>query len=125
MADLIVGARYADPGGNSSAGECYVVFGKADGTAIELSAVAEGTGGFVINGTDSYDNSGWSVSSAGDVNGDGLADLFVGAPYAGESYVVFGKTGGAAVELSVVAGGTDGFVINGIDPNDFSGRNMM
>jgi hypothetical protein len=48
------------------------------------------------------DFSGWSVSSAGDVNGDGLDDLIVGAMYAkyanqgnivmsGKSYVVFGK----------------------------------
>ena len=39
--------------------------------------------------------SGSSVSGAGDVNGDGLADVIIGAPYAnvgaGESYVVFGQ----------------------------------
>ncbi len=97
LADLIVGAHYADPGGDSYAGESYVVFGKADGTAVELSTVASGTGGFVINGIDPSDFSGLSVSAAGDVNGDGLADLIVGAhcadpdgdSAAGESYVVF------------------------------------
>jgi hypothetical protein len=52
-------------------------------TAIELSAVASGTGGFVINGIDVSDLSGYSVSGAGDVNGDGLADLIVGAYRAG------------------------------------------
>ena len=47
------------------------------------------------------DQAGCSVSSAGDVNGDGFDDLIVGAPYgddggsdAGEAYVVFGKAGG-------------------------------
>ncbi|MEF8732022.1 MAG: integrin alpha [Candidatus Accumulibacter meliphilus] len=58
--------------------------------------------------------------AAGDINGDGLADLIVGAPgsdpaaeAAGRSYVVFGKTGAGAVDLSAIAHGIGGFVING------------
>ncbi|MFM7268184.1 MAG: integrin alpha, partial [Cyanobium sp.] len=47
--------------------------------AIDLSDIAGGTGGFVINGQSAFDYSGFSVASAGDVNGDGLADLIVGA----------------------------------------------
>ena len=62
---------------------------------IELSDIAAGTGGFVIDGIDPDDHSGHSVSGAGDVNGDGLADLIVGARRAdpggnsdaGESYL--------------------------------------
>ncbi len=67
---------------------------------VELADVAAGTGGFVINGIDPGDGSGVSVSGAGDVNGDGLADLIVGAThanpggniFAGQSYVVFGPS---------------------------------
>ena len=33
--DLIVSGDWADPGGKLYAGESYVVFGKADGTAVE------------------------------------------------------------------------------------------
>jgi hypothetical protein len=52
---------------------CTAIFGKTDSAVINLSAI--GTGGFVING-ESVDNwSGYSVSNAGDVNGDGLDDL--------------------------------------------------
>jgi hypothetical protein len=72
-----------------------------DTNAIELSAIAAGTGGFVINGESEGDWSGYSVSNAGDVNGDGVDDLIVGAYRAdpsgkisaGKSYVVFGKQG--------------------------------
>jgi hypothetical protein len=63
---------------------------------------------------DVYDWSGVSVSSAGDINGDGLDDLIIGAQYAtpsgksnaGKSYVVFGKTDSTAIKLSTIASGT-------------------
>jgi|GEM_PF-6648293 len=63
---------------------------------VELSSL-NGANGFALNGITTGDQSGISVSGAGDVNGDGLADLIVGADYAdpngdrsGQSYVVFG-----------------------------------
>jgi hypothetical protein len=132
LADLIVGAYGSDPAAGSYAGRSYVVFGQTGGSGVDLSAVAAGIGGFVINGQCAGDFSGSSVSSAGDVNGDGLADLIVGADssdpaagiYAGRSYVVFGKTDGSAVNLSAVAAGGGGFVINGQCAYDASGRSV-
>ncbi len=132
--DLIIGAETASPGGNDFAGESYVVFGKAGGfgTSLDLSSL-DGSNGFVINGIDVDDSSGNSVSSAGDVNGDGFDDLIIGArrafpggnDFAGESYVVFGKAGGfgASLELSSL-NGSNGFVIRGIDLNDSSGQSV-
>ncbi len=128
LADLIVGAFGADPGGDSSAGESYVVFGKASTTTVELANL--GAGGFRIDGIDVSDRSGTSVSGAGDVNGDGLADLIVGASgadsggdsNAGESYVVFGKAGTTPVDLANLGAG--GFRIDGIDANDRSGYSV-
>ncbi|MDB9527895.1 integrin alpha [Oscillatoria sp. CS-180] len=130
--DLIIGADWADPNGNSGAGESYVVFGSSGGFGInfELSAL-NGSNGFIINGIDSGDYSGRTVSGAGDINGDGLDDLIIGArradpngiPLAGESYVVFGSTDGFGVSLELSAlDGSNGFVINGADRGDFSGR---
>jgi hypothetical protein len=116
LADLIVGGFDAD--------ESTVVFGKKDSASVELSAV--GTGGFVINGAASNDKSGYSVSGAGDVNGDGFDDLIIGAyaaqSHKGESTVVFGKADNTAVNLSAI--GTGGFVINGAASNDKSGYSV-
>ncbi|MFW9264513.1 cadherin-like domain-containing protein, partial [Nostoc sp. CALU 546] len=97
--DLIIGALRADPNGQSAAGSSYVVFGSNSGfdAQFNLSSL-DGSNGFVINGIAAFDLSGSSVSSAGDINGDGFDDLIIGAigadpngqNIAGSSYVVFG-----------------------------------
>lgn len=135
--DLIVGALRGSPGGRNEAGESYVVFGRTTGfpAEFELSSLATGdsSSGFVLNGVDADDRSGTRVSAAGDINGDGVADLIISATRAdpggrvnaGESYVVFGRATGfpAELELSSLSSGdgTTGFVLNGIDSGDFSG----
>jgi Ca2+-binding RTX toxin-like protein len=125
FADIIIGAPYADPHGTDS-GASYVVFGKASGFAanIDLSAL-DGTTGFKLSGAAADDRSGRSVSSAGDVNGDGFADLIVGAWNADASYVVFGKASGFAdnIDLSSLDGAT-GFKLSGAAADDQSGRSV-
>ena len=134
--DIIIGALSGDAAGNAkaNAGESYVVFGRSDGFGTSIDLASLGTGGFVIYGQDAADRSGWFVSSAGDVNGDGFDDLIVGSPYAdgagnatsntGETYVVFGKAGGfgTALDLSAIAAGTGGFVLRGQDVEDQAGK---
>jgi VCBS repeat-containing protein len=127
--DVIVGANGADPGGSYS-GASYVVFGKADGFAspIDLSSL-DGATGFRLDGVASYDESGTSVASAGDVNDDGFDDLIVGAigvdegaSEAGASYVVFGKAGGFASTLDLSSlDGTTGFRLDGVASYDLTG----
>jgi len=101
ISDLIIGSRYGGPfppGPDLS----YVVFGSTSGfpSSLQLSKL-DGINGFSIDGESLYDMSGYSVSGAGDVTGDGLDDLIIGAfgadqngAAAGRIYVVFGITSG-------------------------------
>ena len=99
--DLIVGApvwrrwRHPLPARPMSSSARPAAFGTIDLTGL---APADG---FIIQGDYDGDRAGWSVASAGDVNGDGYDDLIVGAPRgddgginAGEAYVIFGKSAG-------------------------------
>ncbi|WP_205690202.1 integrin alpha, partial [Caulobacter sp. SLTY] len=109
--DLIIGAPGASPNGTQS-GSSYVIFGRDGPFAADLNLAAlDGIDGFRINGPAQFDFSGFSVSAAGDLNGDGVDDLIVGARDAftdlirhGAAYVVFGRP----APVSVVQTGTGG-----------------
>lgn len=134
--DLIIGAPGADPNDKPLAGESYVIFGGIEMDqvgSLELSAL-DGNNGFVIQGIDAYDQIGFSISRAGDINNDGIDDLIIGASvadsngnfYAGESYVVFGDAElGALGNLDLSAlDGNNGFVIQGVDTEDLLGSSV-
>ena len=98
----------------------YVVFGKAAGfsATMDLSSL-DGTNGFRLTGGGGGISSDYSVSSAGDVNGDGFDDLIVGNDgdfYEGISYVVFGKASGFGAETSIrsLMDGINGFRLVGV-----------
>ena len=98
---------------------------------IQLSTL-NGTNGFRIPGAAANDQAGYSVSHAGDVNGDGIDDFIVGAPSAdvsgtnsGAAYVVFGRTGGFGTNLNLsTLNGTTGFRISGEERGDFAGLSV-
>ncbi len=126
--DLLIGAS----GSYSHRGAAFVVFGSASAfaSALNLSSL-NGSNGFKISGETAFDTSGDSVAIIGDVNGDGFADLLIGAPDApggnqyGASYVVFGKAGGFSSNISLTAlDGANGFRINGEATMDFSGNSV-
>ncbi len=127
--DLIIGAQGADTNA-TDAGATYVVFGHASGFAANLNlSTLNGTTGFRLSGVAASDLVGISVSSAGDVNGDGYVDVIVGAFRAdangtdsGAAYVVFGKASGftSNVNLSTL-NGTTGFKLSGVATTDLAG----
>ena len=92
--DVIVGAGFNDFGG-AEAGMAYLLYGPISGT-VDLS-----TADARLYGEDAGDQAGDAVAGAGDVDGDGLDDLIVGAfahgaggSYAGAAYVVRGPVSG-------------------------------
>ena len=104
LPELIVGAPGNDAGGED-AGAAYVVWGKADEVPVDLAEIATGSGGFRILGEAGDGAAGSAVGAIGDLNGDGLPEVLVGAPGENDVYVVWGKTDGATVRLPDVAAG--------------------
>jgi hypothetical protein len=134
IGDILVGAPEASPNGNIRSGQVYVVFGRTTGFGSLITPSSlNGTNGFVINGAATGDYAGFSLSSAGDVNGDGFDDILVGAEradpggriQAGSAYVVFGKGTPFAAQLNLSAlDGTNGFALSGGAEDDFAGRSV-
>ena len=128
--DMLVGANQAD----SYRGAGYVIFGKDTGVNGAFAgnidvATLNGTNGFKMPAVNVYDYAGTSVTNAGDINGDGIDDIAIGAigsdsngSNSGSVYIVYGKSTGftATVSLSGLDG-TNGFRIAGIAAGDQTG----
>lgn len=133
--DVILGNPGRDPVPSlnilGEPGQAFIVFGQTSGNASSFDvSTLDGTNGFSI--TDPNIGFGSSVSGAGDVNGDGVDDLIIGAPNnynsnspGGESFVVFGQTGGFSPSLNLnTLTGTNGFAINGFAADTNNGDSV-
>jgi len=128
--DLILGDGTSSMPAEPYAGSSYIVFGKAGGfsATVDVATLLDGSSGFRLDGVDFAASLGNSVG-AGDINGDGLGDIIVAAPFTGQSepdpttgdvttpgaaYVVFGKTGGVGATMTVDSlDGSNGFRLSG------------
>lgn len=99
--DVLVGAIGADIAGSAS-GAAYLLLGSGAPTSRALSAADA-----VFGGEATGDHAGFSVAGGGDVDGDGLADMLVGAEFnadagaaAGAAYLLLGSGSPASLNLS-------------------------
>ena len=110
---------------------CLVARGWARLVYLLLSSL-NGSNGFKLDGENNYDHSGYSVSAAGDINGDGYADVVIGAygypsgSYKGRSYVVFGGPGVGKTGILLLSSlnGSNGFKLDGENNGDWSGYSV-
>src|SRR4051794_30890909 len=117
--DVLIGEQHA---GKDNRGAAYVVFARRG--SVKLAHL--GARGFRIAGAAREAHTGSAVAPAGDVNGDGLDDVIVGAEGGvfgiddvtdGAAFVVFGKRGHANISLAHL--GSGGFRINGSTDGQF------
>ena len=124
IADLLIGARSANPIGTLSSGAAYVIFGTENAmpAIFDLSDI-DGNNGFRIVTQSNAARLGDNVSYLGDVNNDQIDDIIVGAPAydglgtnTGAVYIIFGRSTFPASLNVATLNGADGFKVTPSSP---------
>lgn len=128
VSDLAIGVPEANESTGTDSGKVWMVWGPVDTSGALSTDIAD----YTVKGTAADDLAGTALASAGDVNDDGYADLWVGAPgatagsTAGAAYLVLGDlllagsltlSAAEATLNGVVAGDLAGSAIAGLDVN--------
>ena len=123
--DIVVNAPFNDSAA-SDAGIIYIVYGSGSmPSSVQLS-----NADVKLTGESSGDQVGTSISSAGDVNGDGFDDVVVSSAThnstAGATYIIYGGNAGSATgalpsSMSLSAADVK---LNGETAADYSGRSV-
>ena len=98
LSDLLIGAAYADEPSTENAGKVYLVFAASLGGSTEIDLA---DADYIFVAENNNDLAGYGVGSAGDVDGDGLADILIGAPNIGTTYLVLSASLGTESTVSL------------------------
>jgi hypothetical protein len=136
--DLLLGSIGAPAGATTGVGNATVIFGRPVGTPFPATISASSldgssASGFRVRGIATNDGLGLPAAFVGDVNGDNVGDILMGAASsaataagAGQSCVLFGKGSGFSAEINPASfTGNDGFCLNGEAANDASGETLV
>ena len=125
LGDIIIGARSNDDAGGD-AGMTYIFLGASFGSEQFVGAA---DADYRIAGAYGSDWSGDSVAGGGDIDGDGLSDVLIGAPQnpdggvrAGAVYVVFGSRLGDEQNLDLYLDADHQLL--GENDNDYAGQTV-
>ncbi|MEZ6073176.1 MAG: Calx-beta domain-containing protein [Pirellulales bacterium] len=137
--DLLIGAAFASPNNDGTAsGQAYAILGKSAAEANSRPAQfslteLDGDNGFVVRGATPGARLGVSVSAGGDLNGDGIDDIVVGASRwspdatrteAGATFVIYGTPNFPSVlDVNQITSGdgSTGFIVHGANGNTETG----
>jgi gliding motility-associated-like protein len=114
--DIGVGVLNTQINDSSQVGTTYVIFGSDIGFPASFDVTSlNGTNGFIFEGIRQYEGIGLSIAGVGDINGDGIDDLVIGASrFAEGSVVLYGKPNGSAFNAVMNRNdidGSNGFII--------------
>ena len=117
--DMLIGVPgYDVDGDNRYVGQAYLIYGGQSFTEgddeLNLGTLAPEQGVLLRQGTDPYDLLGYSVASAGDVNGDGLLDILIGSPIPATVYVLYGGDTLNTLDPDGPLSVEEGFILQGI-----------
>ncbi|MEM9942454.1 MAG: DUF4347 domain-containing protein [Planctomycetota bacterium] len=121
--DFVVTAPNADGFDRHDSGKSFVVFGSTDGfdAEFELSSLlsengGDGSEGMVIHGVDRNTGDGSKVQLVGDINGDAIGELVIGAG-SEKAYVYYGGQENMKAEYVMKSLKQDGVYFDNLDPS--------